>query len=110
METPTKSHPTLSGGMTEIMFQVISDCYVHHKESDHDLYLNNTNQTFLEWKKWVEKRMTQDFVFQWGNYGGDRTSEFAWRLLDVLSWTLASFWAGDVHHSTLTSTKRTGHQ
>jgi hypothetical protein len=45
------------------MLDVIQDCYTDLKASDQTEYLRKTNQAFLEWQQWVQKRLPHDSVF-----------------------------------------------
>jgi hypothetical protein len=53
----------VAGGVGEIMLDVIKDCYTDLKESDQTEYLRKTNQAFLEWQQWAQKRLPHDSVF-----------------------------------------------
>jgi hypothetical protein len=45
------------------MLDVIKDYYTDSKASDQTEYLRKTNQAFLEWQQWSQKRMSHDSVF-----------------------------------------------
>jgi hypothetical protein len=53
----------VAGGVGVIMLDVIQDCYTDLKASDQTEYLRKTNQAFLEWQQWVQKRLPYDSVF-----------------------------------------------
>ena len=49
--------------MTEVMSELLSDFWDHLQGSDPGSCLTKTTQFLLEWKNWVQIRMTSDSIY-----------------------------------------------